>query len=657
LLLATVALTGCEKVPLIDIQARFARADSSWFAEEETLFVFYRVEAEQGLGPASQIELAYRTDDTDVDWTPLHELTPVHTHEPVDCGTRARCGSTSLRVGRPPRQVRLRLRFHRDGELTLPAPLAFHLVGPGPAHTHRSLAVYGVFDESNRQIEWRARHQFPSLRNEEARELGLRRSLRISEPRHGTVGVVGPGNPYGYGFAAACPPALTALGWAARETSLPAVFEPSTLPLEAATSPVVCAQATVTDAKGVFTTAALARKNPEVRPAFPILRSPIRPNTVVGFLLRPCARMISEPHRAVQVQRLLIAGEPEICIDNLRDPALVETLTAAFRARLDEKRALGRDMVLTLALHHDDSTGALADAVETALQQILPFERDRASPRVSGAFVFDSLGYTIRRPELRSLVLWCPARGADDEVPSTSQRACPLWPEIPELRLGPFSVSNLPILPTRAQYLKFVDRYSESQAGRMRELAFLAPERTPVSDNVPVGEFGVVTFFNNEVITPEPAHVFSYCAQGDPLAAAVVFRSAATPEPLPLGVLPEVHEIAPQAAYALGLLWEFPFLARLTYESPVAGAISAFSLTIPFGVPITDRAYYGTELWQQGEISLRNTLLQCTRFCDHPTFDSAGVYHITAGFRASFRDRCYRPRNPVPHPEGFPRDP
>jgi hypothetical protein len=85
--------------------------------------------------------------------------------------------------------------------------------------------------------------------------------------------------------------------------------------------------------------------------------------------------------------------------------------------------------------------------------------------------------------------------------------------------------------------------------------------------------------------------------------------------------------------------------------------VSAFSLTIPFGVPITDQAYYGTELWQQGEFSLRNTLLQCTRFCDHPTFDSAGVYHITAGFRATFRDQCYRPRNPVPHPEGSPRDP
>jgi hypothetical protein len=650
------AQTGCEKVPIVNIAARFALADFTWFAEEDTLFVFYRVEALQGLGPESQIELAYRTDATDLGWTPVHELHPVHTHLPVDCGPRALCGGTSLSVAQVPRQLRLRLRFHRDGETMLDAPAAFHVVGRGPAHTNRSLAVYGVFGAGNDQIEWRVRHQFPSLRNEEVRELGLRRRLRISDPRHGEVELPLPENPYGYAFAAACPAALLPLGWAPRETTLPAVFEDTTLPLGASPSAVVCAETTVTDGKGTFQAAALARKNPEVRPAFPVLRSPIRENTEVGFLLRPCARTISEPHRAVQVQRLLIAGEPEICIDEPGDPTLAQRLAAQFRARLDEKRALGRDMVLTLALHHDDSSGALAAAVEQALAQVLPFERDRGSPRVSGAFVFDSIGYTLARRELRSLVLWCPSRVADDELGSASQRACPLLPVLPQLRLGPFSISSLPILPTRAQYLKFVADYSEAQAGRMRELTFLAPERTATSRNVPVGDFGVATFFNNEVLTPAPGDAFSYCASGDPVAFAVVFGIAGAPDVLPIAALPELHELEPQPAYALGLLWDFPFLTRLTYESPVAGSVSAFSLTVPFGISIDQKDYYGAELWQQGEFSLRSTLLQCTRFCNFPTFDSAGVYNVTASFRA-FRDRCYLPHNPVPHPEGFPRDP
>jgi hypothetical protein len=212
LLAVWFSLGGCEKVPIVDIEARFALADFTWYAEEDTLFVFYRVDAEQGLGPASQIELAYRTDESDLGWTPLAELSPVHTHLPVDCGSRARCGSTSLHIPRVPRQVRLRLRFHRDGETTLDAPVAFNVVGRGPAHTNRSLLVYGVFDESNGHVEWRVRHQFPSLRNEEVRALGLRRNLRVTDPRHGEVPVSLPDNPYGYAFAAACPPNSGPLG-------------------------------------------------------------------------------------------------------------------------------------------------------------------------------------------------------------------------------------------------------------------------------------------------------------------------------------------------------------------------------------------------------------------------------------------------------------
>jgi hypothetical protein len=313
-------------------------------------------------------------------------------------------------------------------------------------------------------------------------------------------------------------------------------------------------------------------------------------------------------------------------------------------------------MVLVLALHHDDTSGALAAAVEQALAEVLPFERDRGSPRVSGAFVFDSFGHALARPELRRLVLWCPAQEGD-QPDAPARRSCPLLPVVPELKLGPFSLSNLPILPTRAQYLKFIDKYSEGQAGRMRELTFLAPERTATSSNVEVGDFGVVTFFNNEILTPAPGDVFSFCERGDPRAASVVFRSAITPDPLPLAALGEVNELAPQPAYALGVLWDFPFLAKLTYESDVAGVTGAFSLTVPFGVAITGKDTYGTALWEQGEFSLRHTLLQCTAFCTHPTFDSAGVYNVISTFRGSYRDRCYSPRNPVPDPGGFPRDP
>jgi len=659
LLVAAVVAAACDKVPLQDINAGFSLADASWFQDEETLFVFYRVQAEQGFGAESAIEITWVTDTESVPWTALEDLPAVHTHLPVDCGPRERCGSTSLHVRDMPRQVGLRLRYHRQGELALDAPLALNLVGSGPPYSNRSLLVYGVLDATNTRVQWRARHQFPALRNEEAEALGLRRFFSVAEAAHGDVGAQAPEDPYGYASAPGCPAALTALGWAGVQTTDRAVFDPGQLPLTASTSPGVCALATVTDAKGTFTAPAIARKNPEVHPAFPALHSPIRSNTPVGFLLHPCTRTISDAHLQLQTQRLLLDGAVEICLDGWQAPGFADDVARVIRDRVDQVRAQGVDMVLTLAFHHDDPSGKLGKVLEQALDTALAPELGKASPRVSGAFVFDSYGFTITRPTVARMVLWCPADLGDDldQIPDTSVRQCPLLPDTPDLVLGPFRVGNLPILPTRAQYLTFIQRYSEAQAGTMKELVFLAPERTPISQNVDLGPFGEATFFNNEVLTAQPEDVFSYCAGADPFAGSVVFRAASLPDPTPLQLLPQVHAQAPQPQYSLGLAWDFPFLTRARYEVVLASAVTVFSLTVPFGPSIDRQSYYGTDLWQSPDIALGQTLLQCTRFCDAPTFDSGGVYNVTAPFRETYQAQCYRPIFPALTDGGFPHDP
>ena len=654
-----VGLSGCEKVPLTEVHAAFTLADGNYFAGESTLFVFYRVEADQGIGPESQMELSYVTDTEAFGWTAMEKLAMVHTHVPVDCGPNARCGSASVKVVLPPRNVRVRLRYHRDGEMALETLVATGYIDDGPAPAHRSLLVYGVMDASNTWVEWRARHQQGSLRNEQVQELGLRRFFRIDARVHGDVGPQDATNPYGYAFAATCPDGLSPLSGAPLSTTDRAAFDVIPLPPWVANSPVVCARSFVTDANAGFEAPALARKNPEVRPAFPALKSPIRSDTPVGFVLRPCNRTISDPHLAMQEQRLLVSGAPEICIDDWRAPDFAGRLATSFRTRIDAVRAAGADMVLSLVLHHDDNTGALASVVEDALAQVLIPERDASSPRVSGAFLFDSIGHAIARPELKPLVLWCPADLGRDlaQIPSTALRSCPLLPDTPDIQLGPLRFNNLPILPTRDQYLTFIGKYGEAQAGQMTSLSFLAPERTPVSQNVTFGDYGVATFFNNEIITAAPTDAFSYCTPTDGSANLVVFRTALAPDVMPLAVLPQVQEQFPQSTYALGLLWEFPFLLRLQYQVFLAGQLSVLSLSVAFGIKSEQDKYYGATQWEQGQFALDTVLLQCTRFCDAPTFDSAGVYNVATSFRRDFANQCYAPTFPVPGEGGFPRDP
>jgi hypothetical protein len=661
LLLALVACAACQKVPVTDISAGFSLADATWFEQEQTLFVFWRVQAEQGIGPDSQVEISYLTDVEQKDWTPVAQLTTVHTHVPVDCGVDGLCGSTSIHLTKVPRKVALRMRYHRDGEMTLDAQVNLNVVGSGPAYTSRSLIVYGVFDASNTQVQWRARHQFPTLRNEEVQELGLRRSLRVEDPGYSDFWPLPDDNPYGYAAASRCPANQTALGWGPVETMERAVFDPDVLPLEASTSADVCARSIVTDALGTFEAVAVARKNPEVRPAFPALRSPIRENTRIGFLLEPCNRTISEIHLEMQEQRLLLSNPITVCIDDWDSSSFGPNFASRLRAEIDRVRAAGKDMVVTVALHHDDRTGGLAALVEQVLEQELSLERDKSSPRVSGAFVFDSYGYTLTRPGLARLALWCPALVDEQAQPTASAHYCALQPDMPDLTVGPFKFSTLPILPTRSSYETFVEKYSEDEAGRMTELQFLAPERTPISENIDVGDYGVATFFNNETISAQPSDAFSFCASEDPdvaaMASAVVFLHPLSPDPMPISVLPEAQAQAPASTYALGIVWDFPFLLRLKYETSLAGAATAYSFSIPFGIASDTEAYYGTQLWEKGEFPLSDTLLQCVRFCDHPTFDSAGVYNVLAPFRTAYASQCYRPRFPTPADGGFPIDP
>ncbi len=651
---------SCQKVPLWDINAGFTLADATWFAQEQTLFVFYRMGAEQGLSEASQIELSYRTDDEVVDWTPLAAFAPVHEHLPVDCGTSARCGSASLRVPLPPRDVRLRLRYHRDGELALDAPLALHVVGVGPAHTHRSLIVYGVFDAQNAHVQWRARHQFPALRNEEAQALGLRRAFRVTGPGAGEIPTAAE-NPYSYGFAPACPSALAPLaGHGPVETNERAKFSPDGLPLSASAAPAVCALSSVTDATGTFEAATVARKNPEVRAAFPTLHSPAQAQLQLGYLLRFCERTISEAHLQMLVQRMQLAGAPEICLDEWTKDGFEAQLAATFRNRFDEGRLQGKDMVLVLGFQHDDTTGKLPLLLERALATALAPEETKSSPRVSGAFVLDTVARTLVTPAIKTQVLWCPANldGELGTIPDSSQRSCPLLKETLDLNLGPFRFSQLPILATRTQYETFISRFSAEQAGRTLELKFLAPRRTPLSQDLRFGEFGSVTFFNNEVITAEPTDAFSYCAPGNLVdTPPVVFRSAVLPVPLPLQQLPEFHANTAQPAYPIGLFWQFPFFTRLRYGVGAAGAVTAFSLTIPFGTSAQSEAPYGAQLWETEDFQLSELLKQCTRFCTHPTFDNAGVYGISEPFNLKYAQACYAPHFPTPDEGGFPSDP
>ncbi|MCA9546723.1 MAG: hypothetical protein KC613_20095, partial [Myxococcales bacterium] len=578
------------------------------------------------------------------------------THVPVDCGPNTRCGSTSLAVPLPPRDVAVRLRYHRDGELTLDPDTQLNVVGAGPPHTNRSLLVYGVFTEDNRAVQWRGRHLFPTLRNEEVTRLGLRRRFVVDRVATRAEAPDAEGNPYRYGTD--CPDAAD-LGWVGVSTEDRAAFSPEDVPETALADAALCARATVFDATGPFATAAVARKNPQVRPAFPLLRSPIREAQPLKYLLAPCERSISAAHRRMQIQRLQLEDAAVFCTDGLAGDDLVQALRARFNADVEVARADGEDLVLVVGWHHDDRT--LSAAVEAAVGEVVVAERQRNTPRVAGAFVLDSYAWQIQDPDVGALTLWCPSTLSEDDVANLGVGAltslvCALPDFQLELTLGPFTIGALPILPDRQRFLDFLDTYSEAEAGEVRTLTYQAPELPPNAEHVQVDPLGTATFFNDEAIATEPGQTFSYC-QVDDEYPGVVFRSEATGQMLPVALLPAWHLVFAERRYELGLVWDFPFRLVMEYVQYGALAVSAFSASLPLGIGVDVTQEYGSALWDSGEFPLARTLLQCDRWCGHPTFDAGGVYQINDGFSPTYLTRCYAPDFPQRGDGGFPRDP
>ncbi len=668
-------------MPLYDVGVTFNLADASWFEAEQTLFLFYDLKAKQGLNVESEVEIRYTTDTEQLDWTPISDLPTVHLHVPVDCGENTYCGSTSLHVARQPRDVEVRLRYHPDGELARDANVVFNVVNAGPDHTHRSLIAYGVFDESNQFIQWRSRHQFPTIRNQKASALGLRRWFEASNFVAGNLAVASDTNPYSYG--ASCSGSFSAVDLPEVATTERAVFHPDPIPRFAANDAAVCADFTVIDGTGTHTTTAVARKNPQVEPAFPLLRSPVKEARVIPFFLGPCRSPFDARHEEMQRQRTRMADIPTTCIDDWDNVEFAERLAGDFSAAIEAARPYGDDMVLSVTLHRNEDGPELA--VEEALALVVPDERHRSTPRLAGAFVYDSEVRSLADDGLSKTVLWCPTGlpdGGDIGDLNFAALTCAVAPDEPDFELGPFTFGSLPILPSRDMYNDFVNTYSERQAGKLLSREFLAPRFATTADHVDLGNFGVVTFLNGERITPDATDVFSYCPSNKFMP--VVYRSSLTrteefgivleelcdageiPEDIcltleegviPLDLLPDWHAELGESNYELGLFWDFPFLLRLEYEAVAAGSVSAVGLSIPFGIANNGESYLGTEVWLDDFYELDERLLQCTRFCGHPTFDSAGVYQVQVAFDPTFMNACYLPDFPTPGDGGFPRDP
>jgi hypothetical protein len=449
------------------------------------------------------------------------------------------------------------------------------------------------------------------------------------------------------------------------------------------------------------------------------LRSPAADAAQLKFFIEPCGKTLSAAHKDMQRQRLLMEGVAPFCSDSVAIESLASVLANQFRQAVQMQRPFGDDMVLVVGVHREE-TPEVATAVESAIALVLAPEKNLGTPRLAGAFVFDSFGRSLDVLANVNHILWCPGVVSETSIIDPAL-ACVVIPDF-DLSLGPFRIGGLPIFAPRDDYLTFIDRFSRAQEGRMRALTFRVPRRTSVSETLLLEPFGAATFFNDEVVTAPLDAAFSFCPGAG--AERIVFRpdglltdsvlddfveacrqpdaieSPNAPEPddggsgpardagltdggpggdpgdglgfgegqedlceivnqgiLPVSLLPEFHDEVGSGTYRLGLLWEFAFLLRVRYEAVASGAVSAFSASVPFGIRVPATQLLGAEIWTNERIDLRERLILCDRFCRFPTFSNAGTYDVRAPFSPTYLEACYDPRPPMLGEGGFPFDP
>jgi hypothetical protein len=359
-------------------------------------------------------------------------------------------------------------------------------------------------------------------------------------------------------------------------------------------------------------------------------------------------------------------------------------LTNRIESLINDERVVGDDMVLSIVLNREDADEAVAAALEAILHDVLVEERSKTSPRAVGAVVYDSASFTQQFPEAKPSLLWCPAAfGVDDLAelvdPSVLNQlyhcalgldlAVPI--DLPQ-PLDRLTIAQLPLLATRRQFTNYVARYGENAVGETTRITVLAPRRGADARDVPLGtslvdteevidpfspfsSTDIATFFDDEILTILPEEALSVCAGG--ASGTVVVQAATDEPPQPLDALPARHAVDPRPRYQLGLRWDGAFYLRFDYRAVIGTTTEVVGLTIPFSPSLPGSVSFREELWTAASFDLRDELQKCRRFCDHPTFDSAGVYQVQTAYSPGYQNDCYAPVFPTPDDGGFPDDP
>jgi hypothetical protein len=634
-----VAFACADKLDLQRIGTNLPLFQTYWFESEKTLFVFYHVATTQRV--KNQADVEYKVDDSS--WISVANAPLVQKHHLVNCGDDQRCGSISIKSDQEPKNVGIRLRFSKGGDLADSFETVPRVIATLSGTEDRSFYVYGVFDKTNKYIQWRGRNNFPGLTHQEANFYGIDRPFSVRDLNgHNDSTKVSTVAPSQYGIPNPCT-GTSISSLLAESQAGEDIWHPAAIADE---FPESCITARSIDAIGDVNYSALARKNPEVSPIKQDLTLRFTAAHLIPLIFASCKDQNPE-YLEFQKSRLQMQDHDiDICTE---DAAFsTESIRQLLLTKIKEARtASNKSLALTIILHYinEQSASTIEATVAEALALVL---NDSLNPYVAATFVYDSYAKTAVPVAPKPAVIWCPTLN----VATQTINSCHFAPA--KLVLGPLEIRASPLLP---DYPSFLELDEQQKNGiKVNALRVLTPSEPSSEGKLDIveSEVGYWIFHPDDKINLKGDEFLSYCQKSDPtvsLAYRMLSESNGGTKSSPslMQRLPEEHNTDPSDQVAqVGLLSPFPFYLTIEYKNTVAlgpkgltGVLTLSKQKLPLNEEL------GARILGESRIPMDSVLSRCTRYCQHPAFDDTGTYLLGSTWIREFQTRCYEPSIPV----------
>ncbi len=689
-----LTLMGCHKVPLHENRGTFEVLAAHYFESEKTQYIFYSVtglKAEQARTSwpslfeikANDIQSAALKVQAD-GYASIDFTQSVHKHRLVTCGENRLCGSMSFKAEHAPRNFDVRFKYHEKSSMKIEAAIGNSVHKADSSSSSQSAIVYGVFNDDNGRLQVRVHNNFGYPNDEDLPNFGMERSFEVSKVALENFSMDDENSvKKSSGNALLFPAEICERDSRARLAQLPAASSvavarisgkegwwPHRLdPNENQNSACFKTRMLDRNGKALSESWAMARRNPVLQRESLIISSPMKEARKIPLVISYCLDQpdsLNLTSQAFLDYQLFILGAPksapgtaiDVCFavgqeerfGRDLDRVLNEKIAAARRSRSDDK-----DFLLTVAINHRLSPVIVRfhQMIATALDRKIHEERILVSPRLVGAFVYDSDSLEERglsgAMAGNSSTIWCPRVLEGEKTgqdPSTANCASFKGGKID---LGPINfLIPMGTFPTLSAYVDYSQKYGDKGLSRNPQLTARAL-KTNVN-TVPGDAGATYTFFDGERVEIEAGQSLRFCTDRDSegLLSSVVARtvdSTGARKVLTSAQLTgETLGGARDTTVDLGLSWEYPFVGGITFEIPIEGSV--FEI-IPIQTSTGGAQAIGDMKWTRPSWNIGRVLQKCAKYCDHPFFDEAGIYQAGTTWRTS-TNRCPTPKSLQP---------